>query len=108
MMNLSWIKKLKSKWGIKTNTDFWLIMLVFSLAGMTIGPERHVVFHFLGLDPMPMWVKVLVYVPLIFPLYQLNLLVFGFLLGQFDFFLEKEKKLVQFLAKSFRNKPYKT
>ncbi len=83
-----------------------MIMIVFSLAGMAIGFERKIVFHAFGIDQDPMWVKVLVYIPLIFPLYQLNLLIFGFFLGQFNFFLEKEKKLVQFLAKSFK-KAYK-
>jgi hypothetical protein len=99
-----WVKKLKAKWNIETNADFVMIMLVFSLAGMFIGTERHFVFHAFGIDKDPMWVKVLVYVPLIFPLYQLNLLVFGFCLGQFKFFLEKEKKLVRFLLQSFRKK----
>ncbi len=99
-----WVKKLKTKWNIRTNTDFILIMLVFSMAGMFIGTERHFVFHAFGIDKDPMWVKVLVYIPLIFPLYQLNLLVFGFLLGQFGFFLEKEKKLVRFIFQSLRKK----
>jgi hypothetical protein len=104
MKEPGWVKKLKIKWNIKNNMDFILIMLVFSLAGMFIGTERHFVFHLFGIDKDPMWVKVLVYIPLIFPLYQINLLVFGFLLGQFEFFLEKEKKLVRFLFQSIRKK----
>ena len=58
-----WVTKLKTKWNIANNTDFILIMLVFSLAGMMIGTERHLVFHAFGIDKDPMWVKVLVYVP---------------------------------------------
>lgn len=97
-----WVKKLKGKWNIATNKDFILIMIVFSMAGLMIGVERPIVFHIFGIDKDPLWVKILVYIPLIVPLYQLNLLVFGFLLGQFEFFLEKEKKLVRFLFKSLR------
>lgn len=97
-----WVNKLKAKWNISTNKDFIMIMLVFSLAGMAIGFERKIVFHLFGIDKDPMWVKVLVYVPMIVPIYQLNLLVFGFLLGQFKFFWEKEKRLVQFLRSKIR------
>lgn len=97
-----WVSKLKTKWNITNNRDFILIMLVFSIAGMAIGFERRIVFHIFGIDKDPMWVKVLIYVPMIVPIYQLNLLIFGFLLGQFGFFLEKEKKLVKFLYNKIR------
>jgi hypothetical protein len=40
-----------------------------------------------------------VYIPIVFPLYQINLLIFGFLLGQFEFFWEKEKALVRFVKR---------
>lgn len=102
MSEPNWITKLKRKWNITTTRDFILIMIVFSLAGMAIGFERKIVFHLFGIDKDPLWVKILVYVPMIVPIYQLNLLVFGFLLGQFQFFLEKEKRLVRFLLKKIR------
>lgn len=102
MSEPNWITKLKRKWNITTTKDFILIMIVFSLAGMAIGFERKIVFHLFGIDKDPLWVKILVYVPMIVPIYQLNLLVFGFLLGQFQFFLEKEKRLVRFLLKKIR------
>lgn len=98
----SWVTKLKNKWNITTNRDFILIMIVFSLAGMSIGFERKIVFHLFGIDKDPLWVKILVYVPLIVPIYQVNLLIFGFLLGQFKFFLEKEKRLIKFLLEKIR------
>lgn len=97
-----WVAKLKNKWNISSTKDFILIMLVFSIAGMAIGFERKIVFHIFGIDKDPMWIKVLVYVPLIVPIYQLNLLIFGFLLGQFEFFLEKEKRLLKFLVNKIR------
>ena len=94
-------EKLKTKWNIKSNFDFILIMLVFSLAGMSIGFFRSPIFHFFGITPHTQWwIKVLVYLPLIPPIYQFNLLVYGFLFGQFDFFWEKEKRLGKFLWKA--------
>ncbi|MCA9406611.1 MAG: hypothetical protein KC684_08735 [Candidatus Omnitrophica bacterium] len=95
-------KKFKAKWGIKSNWDFFLINLVFALAGACIGFERRPVFHFLGIThETSLWIKVCVYIPLIVPLYQLNLLIFGFVLGQFPFFWEKEKKMGRSLLKLF-------
>ncbi len=97
---MTWIQKLKTKWDIRSNWDFWMIMIVFSLAGMSIGFERRPIFHLLGIEhETAFWIKALVYIPLIVPIYQLNLLVFGFLLGQFPFFWEKEKKIGRFLRK---------
>lgn len=97
------IALLKKKWGITNNFDFTVIMLVFSFAGMAIGFERKPVFHLLGFTPhTPWWVQTIVYIPLFVPLYQINLLVFGALLGQFNFFWEKEKRLGRFLLKAFK------
>ncbi len=92
------LQKLKKKWNIESNRDFILIMIVFSLAGMSIGFFRRPVFHWLGITAhTPLWIKILAYIPLIPPIYQINLLFYGFLFGQFDFFWEKEKRLGRFL-----------
>ena len=100
---MKWAEKLKRKWNIQSNWDFWMIMLTFSLAGMSILSIRKVIFPLLGIKAAtPLWVKVLVYIPLFPPIYQLGLLFFGFFLGQFGFFWEKEKRLAKFLMKSFR------
>jgi hypothetical protein len=95
-------ERLKSKWGINSNRDLVLICLTFSLAGMSILRERPIVFHAIGIqDATPFWLKALVYIPLIFPLYQINLLIFGTLLGQFPFFWEKERHLVKLILRPF-------
>lgn len=99
-MKNSWIAKLMKKWGVTSLWQFTRICIVFSLAGSIIVHERTPIFHMVGIThATPLWIKVCVYVPLIFPLYQLNLLMFGLLLGEFAFFLEKEKRLVRFLLR---------
>ena len=91
-------ERLKIKWNITSNWDFFAIMIVFSLAGMAIPYFRKPIFHQLGItEHTHLWIKILAYIPLIPPVYQLNLLLFGFLFGQFDFFWEKEKRLGRFL-----------
>jgi len=99
---MSYFEHLKQKWNIKSNWDVLLILIVFSLAGMFILYERRPIFQILGIESdTPLWIKTCVYIPIVFPLYQLNLLIFGFLLGQFEFFWEKEKALLRFITRRF-------
>ncbi len=99
---MGWVVKLKEKWGVKSNFDFIMIMLSFSLAGSMISVCRPPIFHFLGItSATPMWEKVLIYIPMIPPIYQVFLMIFGTILGQFNFFWEKEKKLGRFFVKAF-------
>lgn len=101
---MKWAERLKSKWNIQSDRDFWLIMLTFSLAGMSIMSIRTIIFPLIGIKATtPLWIKILVYIPLFLPIYQLALLFFGFVLGQFPFFWEKEKHLVRFLLGRSKN-----
>jgi hypothetical protein len=82
-----WIERLKTKWQIKSNWDFWMIMLSFSLAGMFIMPVRKLIFHLVGITAQtPFWIKILLYIPLIPPAYYVGLIIVGTLLGQNKFF----------------------
>ncbi|MBL8013633.1 MAG: prolipoprotein diacylglyceryl transferase [Candidatus Omnitrophica bacterium] len=85
MKEPAWVKKFKSKWDIKSNKDFFLIMLAFSLAGLTIRFVRPIEFHVLHMTDAPIWQKILIYPVLLAPTYYVGLMFFGFLLGQFDF-----------------------
>ena len=106
MSSVKWIENLKQKWNIQSNWDFCAIMIVFSIAGMSIIYVRRPLFHLLGISAQtPFWIKFLAWFSIVFPTYQINLLIFGFLLGQFGFFWEKEKKLAEFFRKLiFREK----
>lgn len=95
--------RIKSKWNIETDRDYWLIMISYSLAGMFILPVKKIIFHAVGInDHTPFWVVVLVYIPLIPPVYQLGLIFFGSILGQFNFVWGQAKKRWIFLSKPFR------
>ncbi len=94
------LSRLKQKWSIASPWQFWAIMLTFSLAGMAITQVRRPLFHLFGIEPeTPFWIKTVVYLASIFPLYQLFLLIFGTLLGQFRFFWEKEKAMARWLLR---------
>ena len=93
------IQKLKKKWDIRNNLDFTLIMLVFSLAGLGVSFSRREIFILLGLDHASLGLKIFVSLLLIVPLYQLSTLFFGFFLGQFNFFWERQKAIARALKK---------
>jgi len=95
-------EKLKKKWKIDSNTDFILIMLVFSLAGMGVSVSRKYIFAVCGLSLAPTWEKILVSLILIVPLYQISTLVFALPLGQFAFFWQRQKEIGRFFRKSLR------
>lgn len=97
------IEKIKTKWEIESDRDFWLIMLTYSLAGMLILPVKKVIFHLVGInETTPLWFVTLVYLPLIPPVYMLGLFLFGSLLGQFDFIWGQAKKRGQAIKKIFK------
>lgn len=96
---MNMIRKLKKKWNITNNWDFTLIMLVFSLAGMGVSFSRREIFTLLGFDHASLGIKIIVSLLLIVPLYQLSTLFFGFFLGQFHFFWERQKAIGRALRK---------
>lgn len=101
--NKSYLQKLKKKWGLKSLYQVVMVLIVFSLTGMTVVLVRPLIFSFFGFDELtPFWLKAITYLLLVFPMYQVLILVFGALLGQFSFFWEKEKKLFAAICKSFR------
>ena len=98
-MPTAWILKLKTKWNIQSDKDFWMIMLTFSLAGMTIFPIRRLIFPLVGINhSTPLWIMIPSYILICFPSYQIGLLLFGTVLGQFKFFWEWEKKTIRLLT----------
>jgi len=98
-----WVDRLKKKWNITSHWDFWAIMIVFSLAGMSIVYVRKPLFYLFGITATtPFWIKFLTWLAIVFPTYQINLIIFGFLLGQFNFFWEKEKQMGRFFLRLFK------
>lgn len=95
-------EKLKARWGLQSDRQVIVVFLVFSLAGMMILPVRKLVFHLLNFDGhTPFWLKTITWLLVVFPTYQLSLLFFGALLGEFRFFWEKEKKMGRWILRRF-------
>lgn len=86
-----WVKRLGARWGVSTSKVF-LILLVFACTGLTVMfLKRPIVAFFAGEGDQPLLFSILYYM-LILPIYNLILLIYGFIFGQFQFFWEFEKR----------------
>ena len=96
------LHRLQTKWKLNSLLQVVLILIVFALTGFTILFIKKPIFDFLGvsMEKGGFW-KTVLYLLLVLPLYQIILLMWGFVFGQFSFFWEKEK---QFIRKIFGRK----
>jgi uncharacterized membrane-anchored protein len=82
-----WIEKLKKRWGVKNAWQVLVILLVFACTGFTILFLKKPIYWVLGFDSQtPTWQRVVAWIVLILPLYNVVLLMYGFIFGQFRFF----------------------
>ena len=87
--------KLKDKWGLSTQT-FWIVFIAFGLTGTTTAFLTRYVTHWLGMDANSEWYYRLgVRLFMLLFGYQVILLTYGFLLGQWAFFWKYELKLLR-------------
>jgi len=96
-------RKFKDKWNIKSNLQLIIILIVFSVTGSAALVVRKFVFNLVGIQPeTSLFIKVPLYIAVLFPAYQILLLIIGTLIGQFQFFYAFQKKSLAFLK--FGNK----
>ena len=80
-------------------------MLVFSLAGMSTVYVKGPIFNLLHFpQDASAWLKVPLYILIIFPAYQLLFMFWGAVLGQWSFVWEKEKKMGRWFMKLFKSR----
>ena len=95
------LERMKQKWGLNSIFQVVVILIVFALTGTTVVWLRPIIFQVIGIENADGWLKTISYLILVFPLYQVLLLAYGFIFGQFSFFWEKEKKLVNAVMRLF-------
>ncbi len=99
----SFLQKLRERWGVRTVWQVVVILTVFALTGFTAVFIRKPIFAWLGIDAAdPWWLRTLVWLVTVFPAYQVFLLAYGFLLGQFAFFWNFEKRMFSGIRKIFK------
>ena len=90
------MNKLKEKWGITSNFQIIIILLVFSITGSVAVWIAKPVLNLVGLDKevVSPWLFCPIRIFIIFPIYQILIVIIGTLFGQFKFFWGFEKKML--------------
>jgi hypothetical protein len=88
----SWTERLAVRWNVSPSRVL-IILVVFACTGFTVlFLKRPLVAWASGSNGEQPWLFTVLYYVLILPVYNLVLLVYGALFGQFRFFWEFEKR----------------
>ena len=90
------MKKLKEKWGITSNFQLIILFFVFSVTGSLSLWVAKPLLDFIGLEEATLspWIFWPIRILIIFPIYQILIVLVGALFGQFKFFWNFEKKML--------------
>ena len=102
------IDKLKKRWGITNTFQVIVILIVFACSGFTVLFLEEKILHLLEVPAeRAWWMGALIFVFLTMPLYNLLLLIYGFILGQFTFFWRFEKDFFGRMLNPYRKRKSK-
>jgi len=104
LANTGFFEKMKERWNLNSLVQVVLVLIVFSLTGTSVVFLKPYVFKLFGIEELTGFKGVLLYLLLVFPLYQILLLLYGTLLGQFSFFWKWEVKTFSSIGKLFKKK----
>lgn len=100
------MNKLKERWGIENNWQLAVILFVFAITGSSAAKLASPLCELVGITSENSHWSIYWFarIFLIFPIYQVLLVTFGWIFGQFQFFWAFEKKMLSRfgLAKVFR------
>ena len=92
---MKWIQKLKDRWKLKSAGQVVIVLIVFACTGFTILFLKRPLLTLLAGEQGNTTLASVLYYIFILPLYNVVLLGYGFLFGQFRFFWEFEKRFVE-------------
>jgi len=98
-----WIDKLKQRWHLQNSWQVIIILIVFACTGTTVLLVKRPLFNYCFPEgDKPLWANIMYYV-MILPVYNILLLAYGFVFGQFRFFWDFEKRFLSRIITKFRN-----
>ena len=104
----SWVEKLKERWQVRSTFQVIIILVVFACTGFSIMYLKIPLYWLVGFDESTAaWIKVAFSIFVILPLYQVVLLFWGTLFGQFNFFWNFEKRMFKGIGRLFGRKKEK-
>ena len=92
---MNWIEKLKSRWKLKSAGQVVVVLLVFACTGFTILFIKKPLLNWLAGEQGNSTLATVLYYVFILPLYNVVLLGYGFVFGQFRFFWDFEKRFME-------------
>lgn len=97
------LQRLQTKWKLDSLLQVVLVLVVFACTGFTILFVKNPILNFFGIERGggQGFINTVLYLILILPLYQIFLLIYGFIFGQFNFFWEKEKQIFRRIRNLF-------
>lgn len=92
---MNWIEKLKKRWKLESAWQVVVVLLVFACTGFTIFFIKKPLLTWLAGEQGNTTLASVLYYIFILPLYNIVLLVYGFVFGQFTFFWNFEKRFME-------------
>jgi len=94
------MEKLKQRWGIEHNWQVLIILIVFSVTGSSAALLAKPIVEYIGIskEDTVWYVFWPIRIILMFVIYQILLVTYGWLFGQFNFFWNMEKKMLSRLG----------
>jgi len=100
---MSWLNKLQERWKVGSIWQVLVILLVFACTGTTVVLiAKPLLIWVFEPKPIPQWGKIIYYI-LVLPIYNIFLLAYGFVFGQFRFFFEFEKRFFSRIFSKFKS-----
>lgn len=88
---VGWVARLERRWNV-SRVQVFIILLVFACTGFTVMFLKRPIVGLFTEDGERSVLFSIIYYILILPVYNLILLIYGFVFGQFRFFWEFEKR----------------
>jgi hypothetical protein len=87
-----WLSKLQDRWGLKSLFQVVVVLFVFACTGTTILLIKNPILSLIDPSFKDSVLFNILYLVFILPIYNIVLLIYGFIFGQFQFFWEFEKR----------------
>ncbi len=104
MATPQWLERLKKRWHLQSIVQVIVVLIVFACTGFTVLFIKKPLLEFLAGEEGKSTLASVLYYIFILPFYNIILLGYGFLFGQFTFFWEFEKRSFHKLVSLFRRK----
>jgi len=92
---MNWVERLKNRWKLESAWQVVVVLIVFACTGFTILFIKKPLLNWLAGDQGDTTLASVLYYLFILPLYNIVLLGYGFIFGQFKFFWNFEKRFME-------------